>query len=820
MGPFAPVIANAQQQSAGQAVRFNIPAQPLSSAIAAFVRKTGWEVGFTSQAVAGKRSAPVTGAMAPAQALRTLLAGTGVSVRISGPFTAALVAGPAAGAIAADGATVLETITVEGRGESAWGPVEGIVARRSGTASKTDAALIETPQSISVVSRDQIDQQSARTVSESLRYTPGVLTGTAGLQSRRFDPVFVRGFGGFSAAATYAQYLDGLKWHHGPRTSIQIDSYLLERVETFRGPSSVLYGQATPGGFVNMVSKRPSDVGSHEVYTSVGSYGRVEGGFDSTGPLNEEGTLLYRLIGLGRLGETQVDYQNDERAMIAPSLTWTPEADTTLIIQAMYQRDPRTSDAGFLPPIGTVLPGPYGYIPRDFFQGDPNYNHFERSQASIGYQFEHRFDETWKFRQNLRFGYMEDDIKSVNFQSLAADGRTINRNASYSVHKDYSFSVDNQIQAEFSTGGADHTFLAGLDYQRYRNRFNYGQGLAGPIDWTNPVYGIPITPVRLTFDRKEPFDQLGIYAQDQISYGNWRLWLSGRHDWAESRSQITNMITGANGGTSEAESSAFTGRIGLLYLFDNGLAPYVSYSTSFEPALGMDYHHNALKPMTGEQVEAGLKFEPEGYDASVTLSAFHITKNNVTATDPDPTHVCPGLPQNRCVTQNGEVASKGFEAEIRASVLDGLDLIAAYSFTDVEVVKSDTAAFIGKRPVGVPEHMASLWASYTFGEGALEGLTLGGGVRYVGSSYGTDTNLWGAHAPGYERAPSKVPGYTLVDLALGYDFGKRDPSLAGLRLDVKVNNVFDEKYVAACNGYGSCVYGEGRSALATLKYRW
>jgi iron complex outermembrane receptor protein len=389
-----------------------------------------------------------------------------------------------------DGSVVLDTVNVEGQAETARGPVDGIVARRSATASKTDAALIETPQSISVVSREQMDRQSATTVSESLRYTPGVLTGTAGLQSKRFDPVFIRGFGGFSAAATYATYLDGLKWHHGPRTSIQVDPYLLERVETFRGPSSVLYGQATPGGFVNMVSKQPSDVARNEVFTSVGSYGRVEGGFDFTGPLNEDATLLYRLTGMGRVGETQIDFQDDERVLIAPSLTWAPDADTSLTVHALYQHDPRTSDAAFLPPVGTVLPGPYGQIPRHFFQGDPNYNRFERTQAYIGYQFEHSFDETWTVRQNLRYAYMEDDIKSVNYLSLAADGRTINRNAAYSVHEDRSFSVDNQVQAKFATG-ARHAHL------RPQGAARSGRPLCAGSDFLRQLAPVAERPPRL-----------------------------------------------------------------------------------------------------------------------------------------------------------------------------------------------------------------------------------------------------------------------------------------------------------------------------------
>lgn len=703
--------------------------------------------------------------------------------------------------------------------ESAFGPVQGIVATRSATGSKTDAALIETPQSISVVTRDQMDQQASGTVSESLRYTSGIMTGQAGLQSSRFDPVFIRGFGGFSAAANYASYLDGLKWHYPSRTAVQIDPWMVERVEVFKGPSSVLYGQATPGGFVNLVSKQPQAVPHNEIFVRAGTHNYLEGGFDTTGPIANDPRFQYRVVGLGRMSDSQIDFQSQQRALIAPSFTYAPSLDTKFTVSGIYQRDPKALDSGFLPVVGTVLPSGYGRLPTSRFQGDPQWNLYNRTQKAIGYQFEHRFNEIFSIRSNFRYGTLENDFRGVDFASLQPNNRILNRSIGQHIHDVESLSVDNQLQAKFATGPLRHTVLAGIDYQNMNSLWRYGFGSIGPIDLYAPVYNQPFTPPTLVNHRRDKLSQLGVYVQDQIELGNFRLWLSGRNDFAKTTNSIFNTTANRVTSSGKTDDDAFTGRAGLVYLFENGLAPYVSYSTSFEPQAGTDARGTSFRPTLGEQYEIGVKYQPVGWNAFITVAAFDLTKQNVLSADPT---------NPLFSIQNGEVRSRGIEVEGKASIADGLDLVAAYTFTDMEFTRSNNTVTLidgsgivglqGKRPVAVPTHMASLWAYYQMRHGPLAGFALGGGVRYIGETFGTDSNVWNLN--GFVRTASKVPGFTLFDAVVSYDFGYVTPALKGFTAAVNARNLFNKGYVAACNGFGSCTYGEGRTVLATLKYRW
>ncbi|MCK0196963.1 TonB-dependent siderophore receptor [Ancylobacter sp. 6x-1] len=826
-----------------EVISYDIPAQPLTSALTAFAIHSGLKLAYSAPLTQGRTAPALRGSFTQSEALGRLLAGSGLSYRftsanavsIYNPATTA--ADPSGGAAG----EMLDTIAVQG--ERADGPVDGYVATRSETGSKVDVPLIATPQSISVVTRDQFQDQAATTVSEALRYTAGIVTGQAGLQSRRFDPIFMRGFGGYSADASYVSYIDGLRWNFPARTAVQFDPFLLERVEVFKGPSSVLYGQATPGGFVNLVSKRPSDVAQGEVFIRGGNNKYIEGGFDLSGPVDAEGKLLYRMIGLGRSADTQVDFQQDQRILLAPSFTWRPNTDTSLTVQFVYQHDPETSEASFVPVLGSVLPTPNGKLKNTLFTGEPAWSKFERTQAWASYQFEHRFNEVVTVRQNVLYGQLKDDFRGVDLSAttaanfLHADQRTADRLAVWAKHNDdQTFSIDNQIEFKYNIGPVANTTLVGLDYQYMDAPWTYGWGSAPSLDLFNPVYGTAaINPVmRVNF--QESLNQTGLYAQNIAELGNWRLWLGGREDWARTQQERSLISTGTVLSDAKTSSDAFTGRAGLVYLFDSGLAPYFSYSESFQPQAGTTIDGSAFKPTTGQQYEVGLKYQPQGYNAFFTVSLFDITKQNVSTVDPtNPLYA----------TQTGEITSRGVEFEAKASLGNGFNLTLAYAYTDAEVSKSNTtydiygdigggetgvvgtASQLGKTPVGVARNTASAWLDYKVPEASpFGGFSIGGGVRYIGSTYGTDSNIWGTDpnvglvAPQYSYTAAKVPSYTLFDMVVGYDFGVKNPKLKGLSLDVNAKNLFDKSYVASCNPYYTCYYGEGRTVLATLRYKW
>lgn len=687
------------------------------------------------------------------------------------------------GAMAEDAATQLPAVTVTGKGETALSPVTGYVAAQQATGTKTDTPLIETPQSISVVPRDQIDDQKADTLNQIVRYTAGVTPETRGAVATRYDMMKIRGFDADT-------YLNGMKLQSLYYAAPQIDTYLLERVEILRGPTSVLYGQAAAGGLVNEVSKRPTATAQHELGFEYGTDNHVRGTADFSGPIDSEGKFLYRLTAAGLSEDGQIDMTKNKRVALAPSVTWRPDAQTSLTLLGFYQREPDGNSYGGIPPQGTVLYNPLGKISNRFYDGDPNFETWDRRQTSIGYAFDKKLSDVWTVRLNGRWLNTKIAYDSVYANGLQSDYRTLNRGVATSREEMDAYTLDNQVEARFATGPVTHTVLAGLDYQRLTGHYAAGFGVAPSLDIFAPVYGVAITaPATSRTDVRS--HQTGAYLQDQLHLGGFILTLSGRQDWVESKS-----ITSSS--TSRQTDHAFTSRAGLTYVFDNGIAPYVSYAESFTPISGTDYAGNLFEPEKGHQYELGVKVQPPGLDSLFTAAVFDLTRSNLSTSDP----VHPGFS-----VQTGEVRSRGLELEAKVAVTKQLSLIGAYTYLDVEYTK-DNSGLQGKWPAAVPRHQASGWAMYHLPEDtSLKGLGVGAGVRYTGTTM-NDANTF------------KVPSFTLVDATVTYDLGALSSKLTGAEVSLNAKNLFDKEYVASCYYGDWCAYGYGRTVTAGLRYRW
>ncbi|WP_181408097.1 TonB-dependent siderophore receptor [Pararhizobium mangrovi] len=690
---------------------------------------------------------------------------------------------------ASSDATTLERLSVEagtGALEDATGPVGGIVAERSATGTKTDTAIVDTPQSIAVVSAEQMQEQAVQSNSEALRYVPGISSESFGADPRA-DWIRSRGF-------QVPEYLDGLRLPRGVFAWQQIDPWLLERIEVLKGPSSGLYGQTPPGGLVNMVSKRPTDEPLHEVQIQTGSPERYQGAFDFGGPLDPAGVFSYRLAGLARSAETNVDYVQDDRLEIAPALKWSPDEATSLTVLGHYVTKDSES-LQFLPALGTLYDNPNGNISRDFFVGEPGFDDFDFEQYGIGYLFEHTFDSGVTVRQNLRYGTIDYDLDVVRTHpvfGLRADGRSLARIAA-GIHDETSaLTVDTNATGDFDTGPVRHTWLAGIDFIDQDTDYSYTSGDVADLDIYDPQYGASVGPLATLVDQDQSLDQLGLYLQDQMVFDRWHLTLAGRHDWSESVTD--DRLSGSN---AAVDDSQFTGRAGLLYAFDSGVSPYVSYSTSFEPQTGSDADGDAYVPTEGEQVEVGIKYQPPGTRSLFTLAAYDLGQDNVLVSN-----VITNVRE-----QVGEVRVRGIEAEAKIDMSNGFEIIASYAYQDSEIVEA-TDGTQGNRVPYVPEHQASAWVNYSFETGPLAGLGLGGGVRAAGASYGDTGNS------------IEADGYTLFDAAVRYDFGARQEKLEGLKLAVNASNLFDKEYVASCNSTNACYYGNGRAVRGTLSYEW
>ena len=711
----------------------------------------------------------------------------------------AVVVATAVGSIsfAAQAAPKEDTITVTtaaAEQESAWGPAPTIVAKRTATATKTDTPIEKTPQSISVVTREEMDMKDPSTVKEALNYTPGVFA-TRG-SSETLDVISIRGFSASTGANTN-QYLDGLKLQGDNYSESSMDPYFLERIELMRGPTSVLYGKSNPGGIVSMVSKRPTTEPLKEVEFQMGTDNLYQTGFDFSDALDDDGVYSYRLTGLGRSEDAQQTMVKSTRYAIAPAFSWRPDDKTDFTFLSNFQSDPDAGYYGWLPRVGTVVPytdanGNAHKLDTDFNEGEQD-NRMSRRQQQIGYSFAHAFDDTFTVRQNLRYTRLHTLYTSVYGNGFTAPTQ-INRAFVRSDEDLNSFTVDTQLQSAFATGAVDHTLLTGVDYLRMRNDINADYGTANPIDMVEPQYGNANVNINFPYAVINRQEQTGLYAQDQAEWNHWVLTLGGRYDFAK-----TSTYTRSSGSLSEINDQQFTWRGGVNYLFDNGITPYFSYSESFEPVSGATKQGKPFDPSRGKQYEAGVKYVPKDLPVTVTAAVFQLTKDKNLTADPS---------DNAFSVQGGEIRSRGLELEAKAALTSNINLTAAYSYTDAEY--TDDTLYKGKRPVEVPRNMASLWADYTFHETALSGLTLGAGARYVGdtsSFYTTGENANGTF---------NVGSYTLVDATVKYDLAR--VGMPGSTVGVKVNNLFNREYVSSCYRDYACYWGADRQVVATASF--
>jgi len=666
----------------------------------------------------------------------------------------------------------------------------------SGT--KTLTPLVETPQTISVIDRADLNLRVVDDLNEAMRYTAGAGPDTRGNTAGRYDQQTLRGF-------SPDQYLDGLRLIASANGYAipQIDISTLDRIEVVKGPASVLYGEASPGGIVALSSKLPTLDRFGEVEIGGGSFGTVNGAFDLGGKIDSGGVFSFHLDGEARRTDTEISHSLAERYGISPALTWRPDTKTSWTLLYSYQHDPKGGDYGAMPIQGSLLPNPNGDIPRDFYSGEPAYERFDRTQNAITSLFRRDLGwGDWEFRQNVRFMRTETSYRSVyHVGFFPPDLTTLDRYAALADEGVDAFTMDNQIAGTLKTGLFTHTLIAGVDHQQTGQTEAAGfGGQVAPLNAFDPVYGAPVTDPAISFNVRLNQGQTGVYAQDQIALGGLRLALSGRKDWVEA-AQFDRLAKT----TASYDPSKFTGRAGLLYLFKNGLAPYVSYSTSFEPQTATSKTGQILAPTEGKQTEAGLKYQPALWDTLLTASVYDLRETNVATQDPT-------APIGLGSIAAGEIRSRGVELEGATKPLAGLELKASYTYLD-NVVAKDNSGLLGAHPYGVPRETANALGFYRFQRGPWSGLGVGAGVRYLGENF---NGVAGGAAAGELR----IPGATLFDLVASYDFGGLGPAWRGLSLNLDASNILDRRYISSCYATIWCWYGAGRDVQATLRYRW
>ncbi|MCY1260538.1 MULTISPECIES: TonB-dependent siderophore receptor [Pseudomonas] len=788
-------LASSQLVAAEQAssVRaYNLPTAPLVNTLNQIASQAGLALSLNPSLAAGKTSAPVKGQFDAAGALREALRGTGLQLEQSSAGTYSLVAVP-------EGVMDLPVTSVIGvqDTESAWGPAQGYLAKRTAAGTKTDTALVEAPRSISVVTREQMDDRNAHTLDDAVRYLPGITSSSFGSDTRA-DWLRVRGF-------EPTQFLDGLPLPKGVYSNPKQETWNLDRLALLRGPASSVYGQTPPGGLLDMVSRRPSAEASSEIQLQYGSDNHRQINFASTGKIDDEGQFLYSLSGVLRDGGTPIDHIDDKRYNIAPSLTWNIDEDTKFTLLTQFTRDDTGITSQFYPIQGTKIDMPFGDISHHKNLGDPNYDFYDRTYYALGYAFEHRLNDVWQFRQNLRYTKSELSFQAVTVNSYGpsygsvVDDQGNTGRGTTNVDEDIAqFAVDNNFQGDFVTGDVSHTLLIGLDHQRNTTNYLSIFGTAPGINVNDPVYGLPIErPARSTafYDYEQKTQQTGLYIQDQMALGQWRLTLGGREDWVHTGTTFFNK----GDATNTERDKNFSGNAAISYVFDSGFVPYLSYAESFQPTSNaVASPTESFKPTEGKQWELGIKYQPPGSNTLLTAAVYDLTQKNVSVTN--------NVGNVTVTSQTGEVKVKGLELEAVSDVTENLKVTAAYTLAKSEVQEG---IYKGNRLQLMPNQQASVWGDYTWHNGVLDGFGIGAGARYTGNTYGDQANTW----------LGKADAYTVFDAVVHYDLGRLDNSLKGASLAVNATNLLDKDYISTCDSY-YCYYGDQRSVVASATYKW
>ena len=712
-----------------------------------------------------------------------------------------------------------------------------VVSLETGTVAKTGDAVVETPRSVSVITAEQIQERGARDLDETLAYTPGVRSGGFG-QDSRADWATIRGFD--------ANFLrDGLPTRYGFYNMPRVEPFLLNSVEVLRGPASGLYGSGSVGGVVNTTSKTSAQDAPNLVQVQIGSNNRKQIGVDVSGFGNADETLRYRFVGLVRDSDDVLAYSTDDAVALAPSFTWNIGSDTELTVLAEYQKTDATPATQFASYIGTQQPVPSNFVipnladplnpivvpsphagrefDSDLYIGEPGFDRYEATAASLSANFQHRFNNVWKLNANARYSDSDADYDHAYWysgadlrgalaaaqtplqqqQALAAlaqyiylgrynpDG-TIDREFYRSRNTLKTFAADTYATAEYTLGGVEMRSIVGVSYSRGEfdkdSSSNFDPANSGaPINPFDPVYGTTLNPTIIDTPSVTT-KEWGIYVQNRATFAE-RAFVDfglryGSVDVGESIDPNTGRLRPS------ADDSEWTGNLAFLYKFDNGLAPYISYASSFQQeAFGTDANGNPFKPTEGEQYEVGVKYQPAGTNTLLSASAFNITKSNLLQADPN-------NPSQQI--QTGEAKSKGIELEAFHSFGD-VSIQASYTILDTE---SATTDFIDL----VPDQIASAWVNYT--PKSLDGWNFGLGARFTGKSKA---------ATGLESSPVPLPGlptvfetdsYTLLDAAISYQ--KND-----WRVALNVSNLSDKRVITGCAAF-ACYFGEGRNVALSV----
>ncbi|AGT10755.1 TonB-dependent siderophore receptor [Paracoccus aminophilus] len=679
----------------------------------------------------------------------------------------------------------LDTVVIDGSLESPIGGGTGYLATNSATAFKGGVPLTETPQSVSTVTEKELDDRKPRQIQDALAYVPGVTAGIWGVDDR-FDQFLIRGFD----LGTSGIYRDSLPNKAQNFSGFKIEPYMVQRIDVLRGPSSVIYGSNDAAGMINVISKRPKFENFAEGQLSYGSHKTASVGVDAGGVLDPAKTLAWRVTALRRDGSTAIHDSDNDRSLIALGLTWAPTDQTEVTFLGQWQKDALTPNS-FMPVAGEDYPARFGDLPKSFTRSQSPFNRFATEQYSFGWQARHDLSEQLTFRQNYRHARQKTDYRHLYFNGMhdpdwnpTEDSMNFAAFAVDEVARQDA--IDNQLEYRSTVAGAENRVLLGVDYTRQQVTGTAAYDASYQVDIRNPSLNFPVAYPPIYSDSRTTVTEKGVYIQDHLKFDNGLSLTAGlRRSWLENRNHDR-----LSGTTTVQKDSATTGLFGLTYDLGNGFIPYASFTQGFTANIGRTFAGEIYQPTKGRQWEAGLRYAPTDRNLLISGAIFDITKTNVLTSDPSN----PGFS-----VQTGEVRHRGLELEARGNLTEQLSLIGGYTYLDPKITRSNDGDAGHLTPLA-PRHQASVWLDYDF-SGAAQGLSLGGGGRYIGATWGDTANT------------RRVSAYTLADVSLRYEW---DAYVAALN----VTNLFNKEYFATCDASVGCITGAGREATLTLSRRF
>lgn len=778
-GAAIPAVCSSPAFAQG-ATRYDIPSQPLDAALLAYMRQSGVQVGYEAGDVAGRRSSAVAASVSSGEALARLLDGTGLSYRSAGRSAVRIEPLPRG----AGGATQLGPVRVQGGGqgagrpaETATGPVAGYRATLTGTATRTDTAIRDIPQSIQVVPRAVIEDQGAVRLTDVVQNVSSVqLNGTAGNRGETYS---IRGF----VTPRYAI-------NNFPLTSSMdrpeafFDLANVERVEVLKGPSSVMVGLTEPGGIINIVTRAPTKRFALNAALQAGSFDFYRSELSVSGPLDEAGTLTARVNGAMQTSNGfREGARGSERSFIAGALRWEPDALTRVDVTADYVDQKQPFDRGLI----ANADSDYVHDASRYLGEKWSVTGARKLVTGLAAQ---RQVTPWlmlRFTGRYTDALVHDD-NAVDLQGVEDDGRTVRRRVTTRTEDSNDLTMRFDALADAFTGPLEHRIMLGVERNRGELSFQSARANIGSLDMIAPVYGAtPVPSVRANARYDYDAHNWGFYLQDQIALGeHWKALAGLRYDRAKSFEDDL-----FNQSQSRTKDDAMTWRAGLVYQPTQWASLYGSFTQSFHPQQGQLVDGSPLDPEKGEQFEAGVKFDVADR-ISITAAAFQIKKRNVATEDPD---------NSDFTILTGEQRVRGLELDITGEVLPGWNVIANVSHLDAEITRDNVYA-VGNSLVGVPDYSGRIWTTYTLQGGGLKGLTFGGGVRIVSKRKADLDNVY------------TIAGYETFDASVRY------PLTPHWEVAVNVENLADRFYVEGVQAENNLYPGTPRRVLGTVRARF